>query len=56
MRIEHKGYVAHQSDYNNHVMITENGRMVFHASCTSKMSEQELENLVDDFIKLLEEL
>ena len=50
MIIKYKGYVASQSSYNNHVIITKDGRMVFHANCTKKKSKNELEEMVDWYI------
>ena len=37
---------------NNHISITKDGRMVYHASCTKKLSEEELK----EHVKFYEEL
>lgn len=52
--IKYKGYVISQSDYNHHVMISKDGHMVYHASCTKRMSKKGLRKMVEwyiDFIK-----
>lgn len=51
---EHRGYFVQQSGYNNHIMIIKDERMVFHAQCTKKMTEKQLRQIVDGYIKFLE--
>ena len=54
MVIEHKGYRIEQNDYNNHIMMCKDDRMVLHVNCTEKRTEQQLRGLVDGYIKFLE--
>ena len=54
-KIEYKGYTIVQSDYNNHVMIADaEGRMMMHASCTRRMSDKELREMVERYISMTE--
>ena len=50
MGFEHRGYFVQQSSYNNGIMIVKDDRMVFHAQCTEKQTEQQLRQLVDGYI------
>lgn len=43
--IEHNGYTIVQCT-NNHIQIYKDGRIVMHASCTKKMTEEELRGQV----------
>lgn len=54
MGFEHKGYWIQQSTYNNHIMIVKGDRLAFHAQCTEKMTETQLRQVVDGYIKFLE--
>ena len=47
MKIEYKGYVISQSNYNNHIMITKDNKMVMHIQATKKMTEEELKEALD---------
>lgn len=49
--VNHNGYTIIQST-NNHIQIYKDGRIVMHASCTKKMSTEELK----DQVKFLEEM
>lgn len=49
--VEHNGYTIIQCT-NNHIQIYKDGRIVMHASCTKKMTEEELK----DQVKFLEDL
>ena len=53
MLIEYKGYVVRQSNYNHHVMIAKDKQMVYHASCTKRMSKKELREMVDWYIDFI---
>jgi methionyl-tRNA synthetase len=39
---------------NNHISITKDNKMIYHASCTKKMTEEELKKEVDIYLKLIE--
>jgi hypothetical protein len=43
--IEHNGYTIVQAT-NNHIQVYEEGRLIYTASCTKKMSEEELKEQV----------
>ena len=43
--IEHNGYTIVQCT-NNHIQIYKDGRIVYHASCTKKMTDDELREQV----------
>lgn len=43
--VEHNGYTIIQCT-NNHIQIYKDGRIVMHASCTKKMTEEELKEQV----------
>ena len=43
--VEHNGYTIIQCT-NNHIQIYKDGRIVMHASCTKKMTEEELKQQV----------
>lgn len=53
MLIEYKGYVVSQSSYNHHVMIAKGEHVVYHASCTKRMSKNELRKMVDWYIDFI---
>lgn len=44
--VEHEGYKIIQCT-NNHIQIYKDDRIVMHASCTKKMTEEELKQQVD---------
>ncbi len=52
MKLTYKGYTISQAS-NNHIMITKDGKMVFHANVTKKLNEEELKKQVDNYLKLL---
>lgn len=54
-RIEHKGYVAVQDPRNPYVMIfsTTDGRMVMHSRCDAPMTDDELRELVDNYLTIV---
>lgn len=39
---------------NNHISITKDNKLIFHASCTEKKTEEELKEFVDYYYKLME--
>lgn len=54
MEIKHRGITASQSNYNNHVMlISEDGNMLMHASCTTPKTEQKLIKMIDGYLDRL---
>lgn len=54
-KIEYKGYIIVQSDYNNHVMIADaDGRMMMHASCTHRMTDDELRDMIERYVTMTE--
>lgn len=53
-RIEHKGYVVLQDAYNHHVMILKDKKMVMHSQCDSKKNDDELREMVDNYLTLME--
>lgn len=54
MVIEYKGYVVSQSEYNHHVMLSQDGHMVFHANTDKPMTEEELRQYADQAIELMD--
>lgn len=50
-RVNYRGYTISQAS-NNHIMITTEGVMVFHASTSKKMSTNELKEQIDWFINI----
>lgn len=54
-RVNYKGYTISQAS-NNHIMITKDNEMVFHANATKKLTEDELKEKINNFLKLLEAL
>lgn len=50
-KIEYKGYIISQAE-NNHIMITKDENMIFHANITKKLTTDELKNQVEWFIKM----
>lgn len=50
MKINYKGYEITQSNYNNHVMICKNGKMIMHISATEKFTEEQLKMIIDFYI------
>lgn len=55
VKLNYKGYTISQAS-NNHIMITKDDDMVFHANATKKLTEDELKEKIDNFLKLLEVL
>lgn len=53
MKVNYKGYTISQAS-NNHIMITKDNKMVFHANATKKLTEDELKEQIDWFINVLE--
>ena len=55
-RWEHKGYTLVQTDYNWHFGIFDaNGKMVFHAQCTKRLTDEEAIEQIKSFIQFREE-
>lgn len=52
MKIKYKGYVVIQSNYNNHVSVYKDEKMIFHSSMTEKLNKDNLEQLVDLIIQM----
>lgn len=52
--VEYKGYIAEQA-YNNHVIILKDDKMILHASCDKKKTDDELKEMIDAFILLKQE-
>jgi len=55
MTVKYKGYEAVQSDYNNHVMIVKDGRMVMHVPHRKKLSAKELRGEIERCIMIRED-
>lgn len=51
MKINYKGYEITQSDYNNHIMIRKNGKMIMHISATEKYTVEELKMIINFYIE-----
>lgn len=57
---KHKPTIVQVGEYtvtqatNNHISITKDNKMIYHASCTKKMTEEELKKEVDIYLKLIE--
>ena len=55
MSITHRGIIAYQSNINHHIMLfTENGERVMHISCNKRMTETELNSVIDNYYHLTE--
>lgn len=52
LKIKKDGYEIYQAN-NNHVMICKDNEMVFHASCTKKMTKEELEKQLEFYFMLI---
>ena len=52
-KVNYKGYTISQAS-NNHIMITKDNEMVFHASATKELTEDELKEQIDLLIELME--
>ena len=50
MKVNYKGYTISQAS-NNHIMITKDNEVVFHASLSKKLNEEELKAQIDWFIE-----
>ena len=52
-RVEHEGYVITQCGLNNHVMISKDGKMMFHAGYKQDFTEEELVTVVfADYLRI----
>ena len=51
--MEYKGYKVEQAP-NYHVWVTKDGRMVLHAQCNKPKTDDELKEVVDNYIELTE--
>ena len=51
MNIKYKGYEISQSDYNNHIIISKNQKIVMHISATEKFSIEQLKLIVDFWLE-----
>lgn len=51
LKIKYKGYIISQAE-NNHVMICKDNQMLFHASMTKKLNEEELKEQLDFYLKI----
>ena len=49
--IKYKGYTISQAS-NNHIMITKDNKMVFHAQCNIKLNAKGLKQHIDWYIKM----
>lgn len=54
---EHRGYILQQSSYNWHYFIFDGKteQAVLHAQCTSKLTEEEAREHIDNFLRLRED-
>lgn len=48
---KYKGYTISQAS-NNHIMITKDNKMVFHAQCNKKLNTKELKQHIEWYIKM----
>ena len=55
LKINYKGYTISQAS-NNHVMICKDNQMLFHAQCNKELSEKELKQELEHYLKLIETL
>ena len=51
-KFEHNGYVISQCGSNHHVMISKDGKMVFHSQVDHDMNREELIKVFDGYIEL----
>lgn len=56
MRVEYKGYVIVQSEYNNHISVYYDNDLVLHLDTSEKYTEEELKQIVEIFMFDPEEL
>lgn len=49
--VKHRGYIIAQ-DPNNHIMITKDGIVLYHASCAKRLSKKKLREHIDSFLCL----
>lgn len=52
LKIKKDGYEISQAN-NNHVMICKDNKMLFHASCTKEMTDEELEKQLEFYFMLI---
>ena len=52
-KIEHRGYTVEQTS-NYHIWIGKKGKMVCHAQCTKKLTDDELKEYVDTLLEIIE--
>ena len=50
--IKYKGYEVCQAS-NRHIWITKDGRMVLHSQCNKPKTDDELREIVDNYIEIL---
>ena len=55
-KVEHEGYVIHQNDCNHHYMIFKGKNRVLHVPCDVPLSEDELVERIEDYIRLRDAL
>ena len=55
LKINYKGYTISQAS-NNHVIICKDNQMLFHAQCNKELSEKELKQELEHYLKLIETL
>lgn len=55
LKINYKGYTISQAS-NNHVMICKDNQMLFHAQFNKELSEKELKQELEHYLKLIETL
>lgn len=51
MEIKYKEYVIKQSNYNNHITIYKNKKLICHISMNEKKNEKELKSILKMIIK-----
>lgn len=50
------GYTIVQNDYNHHIMVIKDERMVYHAQYTEPLTDNELKNYLMDVIDFIGKL
>lgn len=54
-KVEHKGYEVVQTDFNNHLSVYKDGRRVMHVPCDTQKTDEELKQVVEDYLVLFSE-
>ena len=54
VEMKYKGYTVTQSCLNNHIVISKDGKLLFHINCSIKKSDEELRETVDFVLEMID--